>query len=112
MAGFKTPDFNERAAESRAAKQKLIDRNRDRPAPDPAQVAERQVARAAREVAAAERRASRQLALEEAKAAKLASSAPEPEESGQAPKPQSARSEAELKAARDARYAARKTRKR
>jgi hypothetical protein len=113
MAGFKLPDFNDRATASRAAKQKLLDQRRDPPAPDPAEVAERQAARAAREAAAAERRAARQLALEEAKAAKLASKAPAPEEIEPEPAPAKiVRSEAELKAARDARYAARKSRKR
>jgi hypothetical protein len=101
MAGYKTPDFHERAAAARAAKQEALDQLRNKPAPDPAVLAEREAKRAAREAAAQERRAARQLKLEEAKAAKLASKVPEPKAS-----------EAELKAARDAKYAARKARKR
>lgn len=109
MAGYKAPDFNERTAAARAAKQRALDALRNKPALDPAVVAERQAARAARDAAAAERRATRQRAASEAEADKLAA-----RESGpQAVLPEPARrSEAELKAARDARYAARKARKR
>lgn len=109
MAGYKAPDFNERTAAARAAKQRALDALRNKPALDPAVVAERQAARAARDAAAAERRADRQRAASEAKADKVAS-----RESGpQAELPEPARrSEVELKAARDARYAARKARKR
>lgn len=117
MAGYKSPDFNERAAAARAAKQKALDQLRDMPAPDPATLAEQQAAREARDAAAAERRAERQRALEEEKAAKLAEKLAEKQriadekeaaEAAKAPP----RTEAELKAARDARYAARKARKR
>lgn len=109
MAGYKAPDFNERTAAARAAKQRALDALRNKPALDPAVVAERQAARAARDAAAAERRADRQRAASEAEADKLASRKSEP----QAVLPEPARrSEAELKAARDARYAARKARKR
>jgi len=101
MAGYKTPDFNERAAAARAAKQEALDQLRNKPAPDPALVAERQAVRAARESAAQERDAARQLKLKEAKAAKLVKKTVDPETT-----------EAELKAARDAKYAARKARKR
>lgn len=120
MAGYKTPDFTERAALARAAKQRALDQLRDKPAPDAATVAARQAAAAAREAAQAARRAARQAAAEEAAAAKAEAAAaaaalaviedsvaaePAPPER---PKP----SAAELKAARDARYAARKARKR
>jgi len=113
MAGYKSPDFNERAAAAREAKQKALDQLREKPAIDPAVLAERQAAREARDAAAAERRAARQRALEEAKAAKLAekqriADEKAAAEAAKAPK----RTEAELKAARDARYAARKARKR
>jgi hypothetical protein len=106
MAGYKSPDFNERASASRTAKLNALDRLRNKPAPDPAAVAEREAAQAAREVAEAERRAARRLAREEAKAAKARAR----QESAAKSNPQ--RSEADLKAARDARYAARKERKR
>ncbi|TPG12360.1 DUF6481 family protein [Sphingomonas oligophenolica] len=114
MAGFKTPDFNERTEAARVAKQKALDQLRSKPAPDPAVVAERQAAAEAREKAAAERRAERKRAAETAKAAKAASEAPKPVETPAAPAPVEAPkpTEEELKAARDARYAARKKRKR
>lgn len=109
MAGYKAPDFNERAAASRAAKQSALDMLRNKAPPDPAVAAERQATRAARDTAATERRAARQRAARDAEAAKSAAQEGEPE----APSRQSpSRSQAELKAARDARYAARKARKR
>ena len=107
MAGYKAPDFNERAAAARAAKEHALEKLRNKAAPDPAVIAERQAARAARDTAAAERRAARQRA-KQAEAAK-----PAPQQSApEAPPPEPPRpSEAELKAARDERYAARKARK-
>lgn len=113
MAGYKPPNFNERAAASRAAKQSALEELRNRPAPDPAKLAEQQARREQREAAAAERREARQRALEEAKAAKLASKAAALQQLAAAapPPPAPKRTEAELKAARDERYAARKARK-
>lgn len=113
MAGYKSPDFNERMAAARAAKESALDKLRNKPAPEPGVIAERQAARAARDAAAAERRAERQRAADEAKAAKAAAKATKPEPKGaEAQSPDTpAPSEAELKAARDARYAARKARK-
>jgi ATPase subunit of ABC transporter with duplicated ATPase domains len=114
MAGFKVPDFNERAAAARAAKEAALEKLRNKPAPDPAAVAERLAAREAAEAAAAERRAERLRAAEEAKAAKLARKQQLAEEKA-AEVPVPARpliDAAALKAARDARYAARKARKR
>jgi hypothetical protein len=122
MAGFKTPDFNERTAAARAAKQAALDKLRAKPAPDPALIAERQAAQAAREAAETAKREARLAAIAEAKAEKQAAKAREAEareaaareaeererERRAKPKP----TEAELKAARDARYAARKARKR
>lgn len=102
MATFKSPDFNERAAAARETKQRALDKLRNKPAVDPAIVAQRQAAQAAREAAAAERRAAKQAAAEEAKQAKAAAAA------RLVPTPLT---EAEQKAARDARYAARKARK-
>jgi hypothetical protein len=108
MTAYKSPDFNERAAAARAAKQKALEQLRSKPAPDPAVVAARLAAQAAREAAAAEQRAARQAEKEAAKAAKAAAAeAAGAKEAAAAPL-----TEAELKAARDARYAARKARKR
>jgi hypothetical protein len=47
MAGYKSPDFNERAAAGRAAQQRAGERLRNKPAPDPAAISERQAGQAA-----------------------------------------------------------------
>ncbi len=115
MTGYKAPDFNERLAAARTAKQRALDLLREKPPIDPAIVAQRQAARAARDAAAAERRAARKAAAEEAKAAKVAAAAHTKSSDDMAtarPTDEPKKSEAELKAARDARYAARKARKR
>ena len=114
MARYKTPDFEERAAMARRAKQDALQALRDKPAPDPAAIAEQQAALAARNAAAAERRAARLAAAAEAKAAKLAARQAEEEARKATPPPPVVvpPTEAELKAARDAKYAARKARKR
>lgn len=113
MAGYKVPDFNERAAASRAARQTALDKLRDKPVADPAVIAERQAAKAAREAAATERRAARQREAEAAKAAKAAAEAPPVVEKPAPPVPKGpVLDAAALKAERDARYAARKARKR
>ncbi|MEN3748851.1 DUF6481 family protein [Sphingomonas sp. HF-S3] len=114
MAGYKTPTFNDRAAASRAARESALEKLRNKAAPDPAVVAERKAAQEAREAAEAEKRAARKAAMEEAKAAKAAAAAErkaaEEAKAAVANKPKP--TDAELKAARDARYAARKARKR
>lgn len=113
MVTYKNPDFTERSAAARAAKERAIEALRNKAAPDPAVIAQRQAAREAREAAEAERRAAKRQAEEEAQAAKRAAKAAK-EEALQAeaaaaqPAPKTAE---ELKAARDARYAARKARK-
>lgn len=110
MAGFKTPDFTERTAAARAARQRAVEQLRDRPAPDPAVLAERQAAHAARE----ERRAAKKAAAEQARAERAEEAkklkAAKAEAAAKAVTPK--KTEAELKAARDARYAARKARRR
>ena len=102
MTAYKSPDFNQRTAAARAAKEAALEKLRNKGARDPALIAERLAAQAAKEAAAAERRAAKLAAAEEAKAAKAAAA-------------QAAEvtplTEAEMKAARDARYAARKARK-
>ena len=115
MPAFKTPDFNERTAAARAAKQKALKQYRERPEPDPAVVAERRAAREAQEALQAERQAAKLAAKELAKAAEAqakadaeAAALAEAEAAkARMPKVPTA---AELKAARDARYAARKAR--
>ena len=96
--------FQERLARAAEAKQKALDKLRAKPPIDPAVLAERQAARLKREAAEAEKRAAKVAAAkqaDEAKAAKAAASA-----AADAPP-----TEAEQKALRDLRYAARKKRK-
>lgn len=122
MAAFKIPDFNERAAAAREAKQRALDKLRAKPAPDPAIVAAKRAAAEAREAAAAERRAAKLAAAEQEKAAKASAKAAEQPTADVTavaePAPDQARpapalpTQAELKAMRDARYAARKARQR
>ena len=103
MKSFKDPSFQDRVASATAAKQKALEQLRAKPAPDPKVVAERKEASERREAAKAEKLAAKEaaaLAQKEAAAADLAAQA------ASAPL-----SEAELKAKRDARYAARKKRK-
>ena len=104
MKSYKDPSFQDRVGRAAEAKQKALDGLRAKAPPDPAVVAERQAARQRRDAAEAEKRAARKRDAEAAKAAKQAAKA---EAVPAAPAP----SEAERKAARDARYAARKNRK-
>ncbi len=103
MAAYKEPTFQERTALARQARERALAKLAAKPAPDAELVAQRQAARLAREAAAAEKSAARKAAIAQAKVDKaataqaLATKVP---------------SEAELKAERDERYAARKKRKR
>jgi hypothetical protein len=99
MAGFKAPDFQDRIKLAAEAKQKALEKLRSKPKVDEAVLAERRVAAEARDIAATEKRAARK----EAKALEAAAAAAAKE----AAKPK-AKTPEELKAARDARYAARK----
>jgi Family of unknown function (DUF6481) len=109
MKGYKAPSFQDRAAASSRAKAIALAKMNAAPQPDAAELAERTARRIEREAIAAakaakvrEARLEKQRLAEEAKAeAKRESEKPAP------PK----RTEAEQKAARDARYAARKSRK-
>lgn len=117
MAGFKIPDFNERTAAARDAKTRALEQLRNRPALDPEVVAARQAAAAAKEAAAAERQAAKRQAIEDAKIAKAeaaAAAAAAKAEAEAAARPAKVHipTPAEMKQARDARYAARKARNR
>lgn len=94
---------------ARQAREKALQRLKDKPPVDEAVLAERKAAREAKEKAAEEKSAARKAALEQVKADKLAAAeaAAEAAMVPEKPKP----SEEELKAARDARYAARKANK-
>ena len=104
MPSFKQPTFQERAALAAKAKQAALEKMRAKPPLDEALVAERRAARAAKEEAQAKAReeklAARALEKEAKKAAATEAEAPA----------KAAPTEAEKKAARDARYAARKSR--
>jgi hypothetical protein len=102
MAAYKEPSFQERTALAQQAREKALAKLAAKPALDPAEVARRQAASLAREAAAAEKRAARKAAIAQAKADKI--------EAAKVAAPV-VPTEAELKAARDERYAARKKRK-
>jgi hypothetical protein len=110
---FKIPDFKDRTAMAKEAKQKALDLLAKKPVIDPAVAAERAAAREAKEAAEAEKRAAKRQAELDAKEAKRAAAAAKAEAEAEAlaksVKPQ--KTAEELKAARDARYAARKNRR-
>jgi hypothetical protein len=107
-------NFDDRLSAAAAAKQALLERFRARPSPDdPAEIARQAALKAvsdARDVRIAERKAAK-----EAEAARLAAEEAARRVQAQAAaaeaKVRAAAAEAERKAARDARYAARKARK-
>lgn len=111
MPSFKQPTFQERAALAAKAKQAALEALRAKPPVDEAVLAERQAAREAREAALAKASEEKRAARESAKAAKKALAAEQAAEKAAAVKPDApVMTEAERKAARDARYAARKSR--
>ncbi|MEO5597744.1 MAG: DUF6481 family protein [Novosphingobium sp.] len=110
MAGYKEPSFQDRVSAAAQAREKALAKLKAKPAIDPAELARLNAERLAKETAQAEKRAAAKAEREAAKAeqaaiaeeARLAALAliKSPEEI-----------EAERKAARDARYAARKASK-
>lgn len=103
MAAYKEPGFDQRRAAAAAAREKALEKLKARAPIDPVVQAQRIAAAETRENAKAVKR-------EEVKARKVAELAEKaPIASGKAPAP--ALTEAERKAARDAKYAARKARK-
>lgn len=103
--------FQDRVGQAAEAKRKALEKLRSKPPVDPAVAAERQEAARQREARAQEKRAARTekaKAAEDARAAADAKTAQIAAEAAAAPPPPT---EAERKAARDARYAARKSRK-
>lgn len=109
IQGFKEPGFQERVAAANRAKDKALEKLRNKPPVDEAEVARQLAKRQAKEAAAAEKRAAARQAREEARAAKR-ERALEAAEAAIKAQPK-VLTEAERKAARDARYAARKNRK-
>lgn len=110
MASFKEPSFKDRAALSAEAKQRALEKLKAKPALDPAIVAERAAARAVKEAAEAQKRADKKAAIEQAKLDKIAK-AEEAQRAAEEAVKKVQMSEADKKAMRDARYAARKQRR-
>ncbi|MBA1155272.1 DUF6481 family protein [Microvirga mediterraneensis] len=115
---MKHKDFGERLQVSQSAKQAMVAKFRQRPGPDDPAVSERRAARAAvsaaREVRLAERDAKRlaeEANLAMAREAHAADQAAQERRAAAEKEESDARHEMERKAARDARYAARKARK-
>ena len=104
MPPFKD-SFQDRVGQAAEAKRKALEKLRSRPPVDPAVAAERLEAARQREARAEEKRAAKAEAAKAAESARAAADAKAAEAA--APPP----TEAERKAARDARYAARKSRK-
>lgn len=114
MASFKDPSFQDRVASAGKAKQKALDQLKAKPSVDEGLMASRRRAWDSRAQARSEERAAKTDANAAAKAEKAALKAAELAEAKAAAALKAARlkppSAAEMKAARDTRYAARKTR--
>ncbi len=110
MASYKEPSFAERTALARQARMDALKKLQHKAAPDAATIAERQAAAAQREAAEAAKREARRTQIAEEKAAKAAAKLAA--EIAAMPEPAAPElTEEEKKAARDAKYAARKKRK-
>jgi len=109
MKRYKEPQFQERIAAAARARTTVLEQLRDKPPVDETAAVERAERRLAREAAAREKRQNAILAAKEQKAAKRARALETAAASaaGQKPVPPT---DAERKAARDARYLARKNR--
>jgi hypothetical protein len=109
MQGYKEPGFQDRMKAAQQERTKALARLKAAPAVDPAFAAERAARALDREAVQAEKRARAKAARETRQAAKAAPPAVvEPSETEPAP---AAPTEQERKAIRDARYAARKARR-
>ena len=106
MKSYKDPSFQDRVGRANEAKQKALDRLKSKPPVDPAVLARREAERAAREEASAKARAAKQAKADQALADAAAAKQSEADAAAAA-----VVSEQDRKAARDARYAARKSRK-
>ena len=115
MPSFKDPSFQDRVASAKKAKQKALDQLKARPPVDEAAMAEQRRLRELREQALSEERTAKAHANKTEKAAKAAAKAAAVAEAEAAAVLKAARlkpaSPEEMKAARDARYAARQARR-
>lgn len=116
MPPFKEPTFQERTQLAAKAKQAALKQLKAQPAVSEEVLAERKAARLARDqkkaIAREEKRAAFELVKAERIAAKEQAAKEQAEKEAAAPQPAAELTEAEKKAARDARYAQRKKRKR
>jgi hypothetical protein len=108
---FKDPSFQDRIGSAAQARSKALEQLRSKPPLDDQVVAERQAARVERERKEAEKSAAKKAAQQAAKDAKIAEATAEAAEAAAKAAVPPPPTEAERKAARDARYAARKARK-
>jgi hypothetical protein len=104
MTTYKDPSYQDRVGRAAEAKAKALEQLRSRPPLDPNVMAERRAASLKRETAKADKAAARKAAKQSAVEAATA----EVSAKAEVPPPPT---EAERKAGRDARYAARKNRK-
>lgn len=115
MPSFKNPSFQDRVASADKAKQKALDRLKAKPPVDEAVMAQRREAWEAEEQARSAERAAKAEANAAAQAEKAAQKAAKAAADKEASELKAARlkpaSAADMKAARDARYAARQSRK-
>jgi hypothetical protein len=102
MASYKNPSFQDRVGQAAEAKKKALDQLRLRPLPDEKTVGERKAAEERRQAAKAQKAEAKKAAAQAALDSKA-------EVTAKAATPEI--TEADRKAARDARYAARKKRK-
>lgn len=111
MSSYKAPSFQDRIAAAGSARQKALDALRAKPPVDAAILTERRLAQEARDQAVAIERAAKAQALALAKAEKAERKAVAEAAAALKAARLTPASAAEMKAARDARYAARKARK-
>ncbi|HUQ31502.1 MAG TPA: DUF6481 family protein [Pyrinomonadaceae bacterium] len=115
MASYKDPSFQDRVASAAQAKQKALDKLRAKPPVDPAVMAKRREAWEAQDKARSEERAAKAEADAAARAEKASVKAAQEMEVKTTAALKAARltpaSAAEMKSARDARYAARQARR-
>lgn len=109
MAGFKEQGFQDRMASAAKAKESALARLKAKPPMDDAEKTRRVEAARVKEAAAVEKREAKKKAVLEAQAAKEAALREEAEREQASKKPEL--TDAERKALRDERYAARKARK-
>jgi hypothetical protein len=109
--GYREPTFQDRVKSASSAKQKALDALKAKPAPTEEELTARREAQAIKDAAEAERRAAKKAEMAEAK--RLAAEAKAAAALAKLPKKPNIvmLTEAERKAARDARYAARQARK-